>query len=259
MQHLSRLIMIGSLVALAAACDDGGSGNNATGGTTGSGGGGNTTGGTGGGQTGAGTQVTWNEMGWIEGTENEFQIVGPWYSYDDCVDAAGLPCTVRDTGSKGPDMKDGWSVKGSGATGEVCAKGTAPKVQDMTTYAKQWGFGIAFDLNSPTATKLAFDAAAKGIKGFAFDITGSTPSKLRINVTNREIDNETNFKEFTLPIAGSAQVPFTELKQGSWITDPALKRAFDPTKIYSVQFHVFTDIDGPRPYDFCVKNFRVLK
>lgn len=265
MQNLSRLAMVGCFALALGACDDGGSDDAGAGGATGGAGasGAGAAGATG---SDAGTQVTWTDMGWIG--DNPFDISGSWYSYDDCADAAGLPCTMRDASMTGPDMKTGWQVVGEGAASKVCAKGTATAVQDATTYGKQWGFGIAFDLNSPGGgiAKAAYNATTHNIKGFSFTLEGAAPAKIRINLPMTDPDNATFFREVSVPSSGTSnQVIFNDslnFKQGEWVmrdTPTLYKMTYDPTTIYGVQFHVFTALTTPKPFDFCVSNFRVIQ
>jgi hypothetical protein len=261
--------MFASFALALPACDDGSGDDGGGGGATGMAGATGASGstGTGGSGTDTGVQVTWNDTGWIEGADNDFGIVGSWYSYDDCADAtaAGLTCTTRDASLTGPDMKTGWAVQGTGGGSKVCAKGTATKVSSAM-FAKQWGFGIAFDLNSPAMmTKGPYNATANSIKGFSFTIEGSAPAKLRINLPMSDPDSASYFREVSVPSSGAAnQVIFTDslnFHQGSWVAmqTPALVKTFDPTSIYAVQFQVFTGESAATPFDFCVSNFRVIQ
>jgi hypothetical protein len=216
-----------------------------------------------------GTQVTWTAKGWVGADMNAFGMVGSWYAYDDCKDAgaAGLPCSMRDPSLMGPEATPtpGWAVEGEGATSKVCARGTASKVADDNSYAKQWGFGIGLDFNSPSGTKGKFNAngVTPPIKGFSFVITGALPAKLRINVPTSDPDNATYFYTVSLPATGPQKVLFSDpaFAQGSWIKmqTPELVKTFDPTSIYGVQFHVFTEKAKETQFDFCVSDFRVLQ
>jgi hypothetical protein len=242
-------MMVGCFAVALVGCGDDGGSDDGGGAGAGSGGGG-----------GGGDTVKWDAMGWIEGDNNPFGIEGPWYSYDDCVDAmaAGLSCTMREPSMTGSDSKTGWKVDEN----QVCAKGTAAAVANAQSYDKQWGFGIAFDLANAGggATKMPYNATAQNIKGFSFNITGSAPPKIRINVTNAEVDNAAHFRQVDVPSGPAAnQVVFTDtvnFKQGDWIT---ARTTFDPTKIYAVQFQVFTDLNTAKPFDFCVSDFKVIK
>lgn len=260
MQNLSRFTMVGCLLVGLASCDDGGE---ATDGTAGA----NTSGG--GGMAGAavevGTQVTWTSTGFLGG--NAFDITGSWYSYDDCVDAAGMTCTVRDGSLTGSDTKTGWAVMGEGETSKVCAKGVATEVANADSYGKQWGFGLAFDLSNPGggAAKGPYNSTAHVIKGFSFTITGTAPPKIRINLPMAEVDTATFFREVSVPsTAAQNQVLFNDslnFKQGPWVAmqTPQLVKPFNPAQIYAIQFQVFTKLVDKTPFDFCVSNFRVIQ
>jgi hypothetical protein len=223
--------------------------------------GGTGSGGTGG--TGNADAIAWSADGWIEGTENAFGIQGPWYSYNDCMDAmaAGLPCTVPDPGLVGPDATTGWST----STTAVCTKGVAPKVDNdpatnMPAYSLQWGAGIAFDLANEGGTndvKNDFNADAAGIRGFIFDISsvGGAPPTVRVNYKTKATGNDSHFLEVTLPVTNQ-EVPFSQALQGDWVTT---KSSLTTNALESIQFQVYTNATAAKPFDFCVSNIRAMR
>jgi hypothetical protein len=202
---------------------------------------------------GTGTSIAWDIGGWVDGASNPFAVQGPWYSYDDCKDSAGvastLPCTMRDASMMGPDMDTGWSVTPTA----VCFKGTAVKVQSMM-FAAQWGAGLALDLNSSggvAAVKSAFNATAAGITGFSVDISGTAPATgIRINLTMDGV-GDSNF--IAAPIPGTTTFKLSQVKQGSWVTS---KTPLDPAKIMAMQFQVYTNATSATPFDFCINAIR---
>jgi hypothetical protein len=204
---------------------------------------------------GTGTPIAWDIGGWVDGASNPFAVQGPWYSYDDCKDAAGmastLPCTMRDPSMMGPDMDTGWSVTPTA----VCFKGTAVKVQSMM-FAAQWGAGLALDLNSSggvAAVKSPFNATAAGISGFSVDISGTAPATgIRINLTMDGV-GDSNF--IAAPIPGTTTFKLSQVKQGSWVTS---KTPLDPTKIMAMQFQVYTNAASTTPFDFCINAIRAV-
>jgi hypothetical protein len=238
----------------------GGDDDPATGGTGGTGSGG--TGGSGG---ASADLIPWDMDGWVAADANTYEIQGPWYSYNDCDDAMplGLPCTQPEMSMMGPDDKLGWTTSPE----KVCTKGVSPQVimyQGMLAYSQQWGAGIALDLNSTggdMAVKNDYDAAAKGIKGFMFDIisntTPATPAEVRVNFKTKLTGDASHFVP-TAPKA-NVQVLFADAMQGSWITDPMMIKDLPVNALESVQFQVATNKDTPSPFDFCVSNMRVIK
>ena len=228
------------------------------GGSSGSGG---STGGTG---SGAGSSpsfpatnlLNWSEQGAIQ--ENQFAILGGWYSFDDCAEATavGLPCTERDAEHVGPDELTGWWIE---STTEVCARGVAPRVDTAAhadAYALQWGLGVGFTLDEGSESDPpSYDAPAHGILGFVFDVTGTTQSGLlRFNLVTAETLSEPHHIELQIPVQNRV-VYLDEVAQGPWITNPV---PFTPNALHSVQFHVATGEIDTTSFDFCVRNLRVL-
>jgi hypothetical protein len=199
--------------------------------------------------------LSWNEEGALN--ENQFAIAGGWYSFDDCADAtpAGLPCTERDPNQVGPDGSPGWWIQ---STSETCARGVAPRVDTSVTdaYALQWGLGIGLVLDGGSETDpVPYDAIAHAVIGFVFDVTGATQSGLlRFNLTTPTTQSSPHHVEIQIPVQNRV-IYFEEVTQGPWISNPV---PFTPTAIHSVQFHVATRETETTPFDFCVRNLRVL-
>jgi len=238
--------------------DDSGDDDESSGGTGGTG--------SGGGAGASADAVTWDATGWIQGDSNPFGIQGPWYAYNDCMDAMpiGLPCTVPEPTMIGPDSKPGWTA----AADKICTKGVAAQVVDdpntgMKAYSQQWGAGLAFDLASPGGTdpvKGTFDMMAAGIKGFSFDIvtnaTPPAPPSLRVNFKSPVTGNDSHFVEVILPALANQAILLDDALQGDWVTAP---QNIPKTAIESVQFQIFTNTAGTKAFDFCVSNMKVIK
>jgi hypothetical protein len=249
-----------SFATVSAGCGGDNSGDDDDGGTGGTGGMG-AMGGSGGASADA---ITWTADGWVDATANAYMIQGPWYSYNDCMNAepAGLPCTVPEASMTGPDTKKGWTADAT----QVCTKGVAPKVingsDGMPAYSLQWGAGIALDLNSTggeMAVKNDFNATAAGVKGFMFDIITNTtppqPADVRVNIKTKATGDNSHFVTAMLP-AANFQVLFSEALQGSWVMPPT---TLTQDAIESIQFQVYTNATLEKPYDFCVSNMRAIK
>lgn len=200
-----------------------------------------------------GTPLTWDTGGFVSPEANPFAIQGPFYSYSDCDPPSGLPCTMPDASLTGADGKPGWSV---GAAG-VCAKGTAVKVENAM-FSAQWGMGLALDLNSKggeagaPAEKGTFDLTAAKIRGFAVDIAGTAPSRIRINLTMPGVA-DSSFVDAQIP--GTTTFALADAKQGAWVTE---KTPLDPTHVEALQFQVFTTAATATPYDFCITGIRAI-
>ena len=161
--------------------------------------------------------------------------------------AANLPCDEPDPTLVGPGGAHGWSISSE----QACLKGTLEAITDWTF---QWGADMGFGL---TADHSPYDASA--IKGFAFDITGTAPSTVKIVV---EMPNQKNqyFHEVAVPSV-DARAVFTgpEAIAQSPETTGVDKVPFDPTHLTNVFFVPGAMMGTPIPYDFCVRNVRVLQ
>jgi hypothetical protein len=233
-----------------------------TGGTSGTGGtiprggtsftGGTAGTGTGGCYSGPEPVLVWDRYGSIFPNQNLYGLNGGWYTFDDCDDAVlvGLPCTVRSPALIGPDGEYGWTVA---RTTTVCASGSAPRVEigpdGVPAYAIQWGFGMGFSLNGGAP----FDAVSQCIRGFVFELFGTAPATLRVNVVTPKTLGESHFVE--TPLSSMAFVDFASARQGSWVVNPV---PLDITQVTDIQFHVYTNEATTTPFNFCVNNVRAL-
>lgn len=200
--------------------------------------------------------LSWNDEGGVN--ENQVGIAGGWYSFDDCGDAtpAGLPCTERDPNYLGPDGSAGWWIE---STSEVCARGVAPRVDTSVAdaYALQWGLGIGLALDGGMQTDpVPYDAIAQAVIGFVFDVTGTTGSgRVRFNLATPTTQSEPHHIELQIPVQNRV-VYLEEVTQGPWVSNPV---PFTPNAIRSLQVHVATREVQTTPFDFCVRNLRVLR
>jgi hypothetical protein len=257
------------------------------------GGGGGSTGGGGTGGTSAGFPLTA-----VNGFVNDptTGVVGAWFAYgdsvgpnanttttdladSDCVKKGGFPadgsdCTQIDTPTPGqPFPQD--------STGALCTSGTAAVVLDKPgtstyDYSDLWGGGMGLDFNNPggdAGTMGTFDLSKYG--GLSFDFSGTViPSgKIRVNfpfsTENAGTDSPywaANSTDDHSTIAGGvtpghnvvmwSQVlgPYYLTQQTPKVTPPA----YDPTKAWSIEFQVFTNVTAAVPYAFCVNNLTLL-
>jgi hypothetical protein len=198
-----------------------------------------------------GMPITWNSGGWISGKENPFGIEGWWWADNDCkqATAANLPCDEPDTTLTGPGGSVGWSISSE----EACLKGT---MEAVTDWSFQWGADMGFGLTADSKTA-AYDASA--LKGFAFDITGTAPSTIKIVVEMPNIKIK-HFHEVAVPSTDALAV-FTgpdAVAQGPSVAGVD-KVAFDPKQLTNVFFVPGAMMGNRVPYDFCVRNVRVLQ
>ena len=241
----------------------------------GSGGGGGTGG-------GSGIALVPSADGFFDGT-NEAGILGAWYSYGDWYNpAAGAgDCAVMGGFTAAECSNIETPVPGEPFTntgGKMCTKGTAAKVINMAgtttpAYSAVWGTGIGFDLNNGgtddggTGQKLAWDATAHGITGFAFDIdTPPVGGQMRVEFPTNAVPGTTDINAAYWGGAGANLSPINTGKTYSfkladvggpnYLTSPM---PFDKTKIISIQFHVVTNTSSAIPFEYCISNLRALK
>jgi hypothetical protein len=198
--------------------------------------------------------VTWDKDGVIDG---RFGIQGWWTAYNDEPSAteAGLEPTRPDDGLVGPDKQPGWSTSAK----RICSKGTVPKIATLPNgepaFGQQWGAGLGLDLNQGEP----YDAQARGILGFMFDITEGTagaasPPTLKVSIDIPSVDvGDSYLTHISLPATDQA-VLFSELEQ-PWAEEP---KPFTPSALIALTFQVIPNTQAPKSYDFCVSNLRVL-
>src|SRR4051794_10754778 len=172
------------------------------------------------------------------------------------------------------------------ATSQMCTWGTAAMVMNKSgapDYSDLWGAGISLDLNNPGG-----DAGVKGdidlsaYKGVSFDFSaytgadsnmaGPPAGAMRVNFpfTGEHATDSPYWmgatkasSPLTPPAGGSLHVealwtdvggPYYLTQQSPAVTPPA----FDPTKVQSIQFQVFTNATATTPYAFCVANLALI-
>jgi hypothetical protein len=269
-------VILGLSMLAAVGCDDGGGEDGNTGGsgltplagTAGTapntagmsgntGGGGSGTGGTG--MVEAGVPLTPMD-GWVDMGTNTLGIQGAMFAYADDTSKMGM---VEDF-----------------AGDHACISGTAAEVDMMSTpcatmmftapatdcYGQYWGAAIGLNLNQPidpvtmkgTDPPLTFDAAAKGIKGFAFEITGEgVPSSLRFKI---EDSSGEYCNTGTMPVMkGANSFVFADLQAMCWkpaATNPTAEMA--KSGIVKIAWQVVTKMGATVPFNYCVSNVRAL-
>jgi len=193
--------------------------------------------------------IVWDESGVIDASRNGFGVQGRWYSADDCSSALGLACTIRDPAFTGPDGQAGWDTRDT----QACASGVAPRVgykPDGTfAYSKQWGFLLGFTLNHGDA----WNADERCVQGVEFNVTGTAPGVLRVNLPTTTTQGVSHFYE--VPVPGFISIPFSSFAQGSWVTNPV---PLDTSALTSLEFHVFTNASSATRFSFCVSDVRFL-
>jgi hypothetical protein len=200
--------------------------------------------------------IPWESDGYISANRNIAGLEGGFYFATDCTSAAerNLPCTEGDPGLSGPDGQYGWALSETVA----CARGKAVHVvadpaTGVPAYELQWGALLGIAMYEPGDS--VYDATARRVIGFAFDLSGVAPPELRVNVVTPETIGASHF--VTAPVTPFSQQTlfFADAWQGSWIANPS---ALDTTRVSAIEFHVSTNTSGPTAFDFCISNLRVI-
>jgi hypothetical protein len=189
--------------------------------------------------------LTVDPTGWVDKGGNTVGIQGSWYSYDDCTDSPGA-CTMNHTPGTGAFENMG---------GKMCTKGTTYPVKAEADFSKQWGAGIALDLNNSggmDAMKLPFDATANHVIGFSMKITGTAAPGLRVNITSVPAGNDSHYKS---GMVGANSVMLSAVLQGSWVK---MKAPLDQTKLLAVQFQIPSVMGKAVAFDFCVEDLAAI-
>jgi hypothetical protein len=155
----------------------------------------------------------------------------------------------------------------------MCTSGvSAMVIQDSTgqpAYSSIWGNIIGFTLNTPPVDANGntphmatgqYDAVARGITGFAFDLDGSI-SALRVGFQTQGTENSPAYWGGAYadlsPVRGPGHYEFHWADVGGpfYLTAPP---TFDPSKLEVIQFHVPATTGASRPYSYCIRNTTLL-
>jgi hypothetical protein len=283
MRKLSNtfLMSLAAAAALLAACSS--SKGTSDGGSTGAGGSG-----------AGGIPLTPTNTGFVQ--DSTSGIIGAWYAYGDSAGPAANTTSTDFADSKcamggftatqcsqivapipgQPFMPTDLTM------GEMCTNGTAAKVlpppsnpSGSPDYSDLFGAGIGLDFNNPGGDagvmKMPIDLSA--YKGFSFDFSGTMipiGNKIRVNFPFMGENNGTDSPYFaanstddhsTLSTTSTNVVHWSNIQGPAYLlsqTPAVTPPPFDPTKILSIQFQVFTNTGASIPYNFCVSNLTLL-
>lgn len=214
---------------------------------------------------------------WVDMTGNTVGIQGSFFILEDSVkdDALlddGKPHSdvTADTGaveedglSKFGDDTEAPCISGTGAQVMAladptleCDSGASAGDVDECDWDAYWGAGIGLNLNETggeDSVQYPFDAAAAGITGFQFTVSGSAPgATIRFKATDVPNDGEDFCAEIDISTP-DIQVPLTELVHMCWGT--AGTETLDVTQLQQLQWQIVTDPNGPIEItNFCIDN-----
>jgi hypothetical protein len=162
-----------------------------------------------------------------------------------------------------------WAISAP-VSGQVCLAGQGALAG--ATYAN-WGAGLGLQFsatNAMGAVEMPFDAAARGIAGYSFTITGVPTTGVRPGVAQVDATGlafqENAFVNGVdaagdIKADGTVTIYFADLQQPSWTGLPAGDSdagggyAFDATQLHAVQWQVVTNQAIVVDYDFCISDF----
>jgi hypothetical protein len=172
---------------------------------------------------------------------NSLGIHGSWFVYSDCTDLHGVNCATVTT----PPANSFPNVGG-----KMCTSG------QTSTATGAWGAGIALELKDGPPQQ-PFDTVTAGIKGFCFQLSGSTIPSTTVRVAFPTKDNNDNAYFEAVSTPGQHTVLFSDVAfaQGSWVTDPM---AFEPMLVTLLQFQIPSATTAPVPWDFCVEGLTAV-
>jgi hypothetical protein len=235
----------------------------------------------------------------VAGERGNCQLIGGFPTSDCSSITSPLPPApiVADAGPDAAiptGYADGFPSSGSQT---FCLSGTAAAVIDNDAgpdYSDIYGIGLGLDLNNPGGTleggapvpKLVYNATGNGVIGVQFTLSWSTPDggvplagALRVEFPTGETaaDGGTLDSYDIEPAApgvytvlwsqlegapaviaaagGPGNISYTPTVDGGLSAQPP----FDPTKIFSIQFHVSTSVMAAIPVDnLCVSNLSAV-
>ncbi len=206
-------------------------------------------------------------------------LSGDDHENSDCVKKGGFDITKC---SKIDTPTPGQPFDADATTGAFCTSGTAAQVLNgasgTSDYSDMWGAGISLDLNNPGGDAgVKMDWNGSNYKGVAFDITpgpGATTiptADMRVNFPyTGEHGTDSPYYQGALKSnsglpgkGGHVVIHWTDVGGPMYLStqNPPVdltKYAFDVTKIQSIQWQVFTNINMSIPYSFCISNLSVL-
>jgi hypothetical protein len=256
-------------------------------------GGGTGTGGSGAGGAGnnpfpGGIALVPTSTGYIDDSANS-GVIGPWYTYSDAAGPAAGPSDSDFAGSSckkgGFAMSDcsvvmptpGQPVPPDVTSGAMCATGTGaivlPGASGQPDYSDLWGAGLALDFNNKggdAGPKGTFDLSKYTGIGFIFTGSNIPVNHMRVNFPFTGENNNSDSPYWQGDTQDYSSLTNNKMVTIKWAevggpkyltaqTPPITPPKFDPTKVESIQFQVFTNKTTATPFSFCVSNLTLLK
>jgi hypothetical protein len=201
-------------------------------------------------------------------------IKGAWYAYGDGIGSDGTAMT-GDCELKGMHAVSDCSAITTPSfgmfpnptPGKMCTTGNVAKIANIVggtgpDYNNIWGAGIGLDLNNgggdAGAMKLPYNATMNGVIGMAFDIDSVPLAGLRVEFPTKTNTNAAFWggdQQLSPVKMGHNEITWSKVTGPFY--DPA-PSPFDPTTIYSIQFHIPTSTTASASYMFCISNLSAI-
>lgn len=229
-----------------------------------------------------GIPIAPDENGVFDGS-NTAGVKGAWFSFGDWYSGSAMPaagecpaagftaaqCSTIVAPVPGVPFTPDPSGRG------MCTTGAAARaINDdagAPAYSAIWGNAVGFNLNaldgpgSDAGTDGGFvalgnyDAVARGVTGFAFDVEGNI-TRLRVEFATEGTARDPAYwqgatMDLSLRQPGHYEIRWADVGGPHYLPSPP---AFDATKLQSIRFHVTSDSLQTTPYSFCIKNTVML-
>jgi hypothetical protein len=199
------------------------------------------------------TRLTPVSTAWEDTTCNSWGVQGSWYCYADGIgiNHGGDPTT-------GPDCKatgvNPWSSVTPGPG--MCVSGTT----GTTTAAWGAGLGLVLSQAGHDAGKMAFNATAQNVVGFAITIAGDTGGSDLRAYFNTDVSNTTEYPYVGIPgvSTGTSPVTYNVLFKDAVVSDSPTATLVvpNPANIYDVQVRIKGGTGTT--YKFCITDLKPI-
>jgi hypothetical protein len=222
----------------------------------------------------SGIALVTNSVGVIE--PNAAGAVGTWYAFADGYDVtghlgAGLCQVAGHTDCSTFTQPVPNQAFAPGAGGAMCAAGHAAQVPATASgsfdYTNVYGATIGMDFNRPpgAATKGDYDPTSRTppIVGIAFDIDTVPNDSLRVELSTNAVPGTTDINPaywggatMSSPVRPGHNVfHWANVDGPFYLSNPP---PFNPAKLQSLWFGVFTNATAPFDFAFCISNLTLL-
>lgn len=176
--------------------------------------------------------------GWVDGSTNDVGIQGGWYTFADDIST----------------IVPGTEPYFEGAGSALCVSGTVLPHENLDL---SWGVAVGMDLYAVDEVANPYDAAANGVAGFQFTVSGTLPPRLQVNVTSPADGTYCRRYESIASSQETLSVYFSSMEENCWEVG-AENAAPDPTQLEGFHIQVISSATESVSFDFCVEDISAL-